>query len=328
MEVTMWNEPTSRDVGLFSDLSLFAETLNLASERGAITISVLETELEQRVRGRATVRNPSKRVSYQLLRELQDFNWLHSEEASKKNAKSTSYVLSPAGNAARSMWRTDRRAFRRLLVGQMHRLYVVPGWIVDRLWRINPDGQGEIIIPAPLREWKPKSKPWIDNAWTPELEDQASRSCANAKSVSKGAFPVGDVAWVKAVTEAWTRLSTLEPKNRQAEVYRPRHRLTLAMHEGAIKLLFDRCPYGISHADFPGTRLPTPPRYFRAWCPRLMALEFLVYTDTHPDVQGRLIFPTGAFRPTAPAERFEAIEDVRHPDGRLLWLHLSIATRK
>ena len=166
MKTVLWDEPTSRDVGLFSDLTLFAEALNLASERGVVTSSILENELEQRVRGRALLRNPSPRVAHQLLRELRDFRWLDASETARGDANSMAFVLSPDGEEARSIWRTDRQRFRRLLAARMHAQYVVPGWLIDRLWRVNPTGQGEVIIPAPIRDWRPRSRRWDQNAWT------------------------------------------------------------------------------------------------------------------------------------------------------------------
>ena len=321
MHNLLWNEPTSRDVGLFSDLTLFAEALNLAAERSAVTVAVLEGELEQRVRGHTLIRPPSSRVAYQLMRELRDFRWLIPCETPRGHLNSASYVLTSDGEDARATWRTDRRRFRRLLAEKMHAQYVVPGWLIDRLWRINPKGQGEVIIPAPMRDWKPRSKRWDQNAWTKQLADQASRSAENARTVSKGSFPVSDSDWIDAVRHAWQYLSTLHPKNRQAEDYRPRHRLMLAMHEGATRLLFNCQPYGETIPDFPGHKPPMPPRYFKAWCPRLMALELLVYSDTYRCVNGRLIFPTAVFRTAAPQSRFESIELIRHPDDRVLALH-------
>jgi hypothetical protein len=93
------------------------------------------------------------------------------------------------------------------------------------------------------------------------------------------------------------------------------------MQEAAVKLLFDCAPYGIQTIDFPGNKLPAPLRYFKGWCPRLMELEFIVYMDTFPAVSGRLIFSTAVYRKTAPKYRFDAVPDIRHPDGRVLQLH-------
>ena len=92
------------------------------------------------------------------------------------------------------------------------------------------------------------------------------------------------------------------------------------MREATIGLLFDRVPYGAANPDFPGERPPIYLRTFTGWCPRLESLELVFYTDWHPLVAGRLLFPVSVFRSSAPVDRFELLEEIRHPDGNGLWL--------
>ena len=66
---------------------------------------------------------------------------------------------------------------------------------------------------------------------------------------------------------------------------------------------------------------PLAPRNYMGWCPRLEALELIFYTDVHPSIPGRLIFPTSVFRKNAPEERFEKIGYIGDPNGKSLWLH-------
>ena len=93
------------------------------------------------------------------------------------------------------------------------------------------------------------------------------------------------------------------------------------MREAAIDLLFNRVPYASHEPDFPGRRPPVYLRTFMGWCPRLESLELIFYTDWHPWVNGRLMFPLGVFRPSAPANGFEPLMEIRKPDDSVLWLH-------
>jgi hypothetical protein len=93
------------------------------------------------------------------------------------------------------------------------------------------------------------------------------------------------------------------------------------MREAAIRLLFDRIPYGAAQPDFAGSGPPLSPRTFMAWCPRLESLEFIFYTDWHSSVYGRLLFPTAAFRLGSPSSQFEMVPGIVHPDGSNLFLH-------
>jgi hypothetical protein len=96
--------------------------------------------------------------------------------------------------------------------------------------------------------------------------------------------------------------------------------LTLAMRMATLNILFGGTPLGHSQPDIPMVH-PITPKTFKPWCPRLQALEFLGYTDWHPHVIGRLLFPTSVFRAQGATDQFESLPGICHPDGRNLFLH-------
>lgn len=319
-----WGKPPSLNVGLFTDLTLYAEALQLAEERGTITSAYLQQELSQRLLKLLSVERQSMRVAQDLVRELRQFGWVRPEDASAKGA-AVGHVLTEEGALALAESRQDRRAFRRRLAVRMHQVYVVPGWFVARLWRINEQGQGEVILPAPLQDWQPRSRPREQCAWGEELATEVVRAARAARAASPNAFPIADAEWTAAVKRQWTRLSNLSPRGREPKKrsasYRPRERLAQAMRAAALGLLFDRVPHGARPEEVQAEMPPLYPRKFMAWCPRLEVLEFIFYTDRHPAVNGRLVFPTAVFRPSAAAERFEAMPEIVDPEGIPLWLH-------
>ncbi len=273
---------------------------------------------------RRLVQRQSKRTVERLMRELRYFDWLQPRPISGEKLITTPHVITSEGQKALALSQKDARAFRRLLTVKMQRVYVIPGWFIARLWQINPTGQGEVILPTPLDGWRPSSKDWNDNTWDKTLHTQVLAVAQRARESSPDAFPIRDEAWLSTVRRAWDRLSALKPRSKRkrgSATYRPRARLALAMREAGVGLLFDRAPYGADEPDFSGDRPPIYPRTFMGWCPRLETLEMLFYTDWHPQVPGRLLFPTSVFRSSAPKERFEPLEDVQQPNGDLLWLH-------
>lgn len=323
-EMIQWPVPHSREVGLFTDLTLYAEALELATEDGAVTVSALQRGLGQRLQKMRLVLRQSPRTVERLMRELRYFGWLQPRQGTTDRLSTAPHVSTPDGRRALTLSRQDARAFRRLLTVKMQQVYVIPGWFIARLWQINPEGQGEIILPAPLADWRPSSRSWDDNHWDKALRVQTLAAAQRAREASPNAFPICDEDWLSAVQQAWERLSALKPRSHRKRgpvSYSPRTRLTLAMREASVGLLFDRVPYGFSQPDFPGSRPPIYLRTFMGWCPRLEALELIFYTDWHPQMAGRLLFPTGVFRPSAPTERFERLNGIQHPGGAPLWLY-------
>ncbi len=319
-----WPPPKSREVGLFTDLTLYAEALALAQADSAVTVFTLQRELGQRLQKMRLVPQQSERTVERLVREMRYFGWLQPKRQTGEKLSTAPHIMTPQGLEVLTLSHRDPRAFRRRLVVKMQETYAIPGWFVARLWQINPDGQGEVILPAPLPDWRPSSRSWNDNDWSNMLQRQTLAAARQSRQVSSSAFPITDQDWLGAVRHVWNRLSKLQPRGRRkvdSASYSPRTRLTLAMREAGVNLLFDRIPYGDQEPDFPGERPPIYLRTFMGWCPRLETLELIGYTDWHPRVAGRLLFPTSVFRSSAPTSQFEVLREVQNPCGDSLWLH-------
>jgi hypothetical protein len=308
-------------VGVFSDLSLYADALALADELHGITAPLLRENLGPRFRSLQLVKQQSASAAQKLLQELQFFGWLKALESPNKSRHQPEAVITPPGRLALDQAKGDRRTFVRSLTERLHQLYVVPGWFVDRLWTINP-GQGEVILPSPSDAWSPTPSTRRAKAWTAELEDETLQAAARARTTNPHAFPVDDLTWSHTVRVAWERLRdrrVRRPSSSRDPVTGSRSGLTLALRAASLTLLFSKTPFGHGEPDIESQR-PFTPRTFRPWCPRLQALELIGYTDWHPDVQGRLLFPTALFRTSGDDGQFEAIPAIRHPDGRTLFL--------
>jgi len=319
-----WPKPEIGEVALFTDLTLHTEALQLALSQGTITVISLQSGLKQRLQKMRLVVRQSKRTVERLMRELRVFGWIEPVTSQKESLAATPHVITDSGKDALSLSLRSPHDFRRLLTSKMQQTYVIPGWFIARLWQINPTGQGEVILPAPPSDWQPKPRSAESQTWDDALRAQSLRAAHLARQSNASAFPVQDSDWLLAVERSWERLSAPqnhEPEDHVLSSYSPRRRLTSAMREAAIGLLFNRIPYGAKNPDFPGNRPPVYLRTFMGWCPRLESLELLFYTDWHPWVNGRLLFPVSVFRSSAPPEEFEPLQAVQHPDNRVLWLH-------
>jgi hypothetical protein len=319
-----WDKPKSRNVGLFIDLSLYSEALKITAERASITALHLRQELSQRTRGLLFVEEQSERVARDLARELNEFGWLQRSNGSGRSVENTLYTLTPDGN---EILRLNDRQVRRHLAVKMHERYTIPGWFIARLWKINPTGQGEVILPSPPSDWRPKARPWDEKEWTDDLTVQVKKASRMAEIVCPGSFPISDDIWVQAVSEAWRHLGTWKQKRKadasgeKIRTFSPRRRLALAMRRAAIEILFNVVPFGRQEVDIWSNKQPLFPRAFTVWCPRLADLEFVFYTDKHPNIVGRLIFPTSVFRQDAPSPPFEKVSDIQSPEKDFLWLY-------
>ena len=315
-----WPTPSGRIVGMFTDLSLYAVALALAAEQEFVSIHALQEQIGPRLRKMLLVKQQSERTITDLVRELTIFQWLKPSGRGQSGSHFAYYSITKEGQEALRLAHFQESAFLRLLAVKMHEAYTIPGWFIARLWKINPHG-GEVIIPAPLPDWRPISKSWNDFKWDTLLIKQTQRALESAKQANECAFPISEQDWQEAVQRAWERISNLSPHEPKAESYRPRPRLAIAMREASVSLLFSNIPYGLKNSDFPGSRLPVHPRTYMGWCPRLEALELLFYTDWHPKINGRLLFPTSLFRKSATQGKFEALSAIQHPDGSTLCLY-------
>lgn len=335
MSLKTWSLPKSRSIGLFTDLSLFSEALELGFGT-FITKELLLEDLSQRFKGLLFIKNQSSSGIDDLIRELRAFKWLD-YCSNNSNSINPKYCLTEDGIKAFELYKLNKKGFLRLLTSKMHEAYTIPGWLVHRLFTINPKGQGEVVIPAPPRDWSPNSKKWEDNSWSNELEDQTNKSMKLIDQFFPGAFPIEEDAWINKVKNAWNRLSNLtqrrvakftgskDQEKGRMEKYKPRRRLAMAMREAAVSHLFSNIPPNETKPDFSVDKDPLAPRTYMAWCPRLEALELIFYTDVHPFVPGRLLFPTSVFRGWSINDsKYEVIKTIKNPDGELLYLHQPI----
>jgi hypothetical protein len=336
-DIGVWPTPESRDFSELSDPLLFSEVLEIAEKEGYVSVEKLMSEsegLRNIIRRLWVVERPTKTTIEGIFSAMKSFGWLEESRAG-------SLKLTPDGVKTYHISNEDKKYFRRILLEKMHSRYVIPGWIVSRLLALNCNGQGEIVLPSPLKEWQPEPVKWENRYWTEDLEFQTIRAAETANRVFPGSFPIDNIMWVNLVKSNWDKLSTrarrrvakLGKKGQPSEekpkinTYSPRGRLSQAMREAAIELLFSAY-YPVKGflmdfqlLEFRSEKLPIPPRAFGAWAPRLEALELIFYTDSHPFVSGRLLFPCATFRDKADTPPFEIIRGVKDPRGRLLCLH-------
>lgn len=321
-----WPTPPSRDYKGLSDINLYAEVLQIAAT-GPVSVSKLMSEeegLRQRLRKLVLIQNPTKTNVGALLSTLEAFRWLES------HAHRERFLITEEGQQARELSEKDRRGFRRLLASKLHERFAIPGWFIHRLHALNPKRQGEIVLPAPGPLDRSKRRTWAKNEWLPELDAIVISAAEQAEALLPGSFPIDSLVWLEEVRATWRRLGQGNPPtarkaggdiNHLADVtFGVRERLFHAMRETAVNLLFGPHGPGMSRADFLDDRLPLPPRSFTVWCPRLSELEFIFYTDYHPQIVGRVIVPCGAFRNRV-VQPFESISAIRDPQNRTLCLY-------
>jgi len=326
-----WPTPLKRNVGLFTDLKLFSDALEIGEKQREFSKSQLAEGLSKRVKGLIFIDELSKRVLDDLIRELMDFEWIQ-----KAPANSSKFMLTGKGKEARTKYEVDKRSYIKQLIVEMHRVYTIPGWFVNRLWELNPGGQGEIVVPAPLRSWIPESRKWENQKWDMELDEQVVEAVRLIKKISDGAFPIDEKTWLKEVKNAWERLSNIPPRTiakqkitdkkemkekGKIKTYAPRRRLFNAMKEAAVNLFFGNRNPVSGKADFASGKQPLYSRNYMAWCPRLAELGLILYTDSHPQIPGRLIFPVSVFKKNSDMASFHALEDINNPTGERLFLH-------
>jgi hypothetical protein len=338
-----WPSPQHRDIGLFTNASLYADALTLASESDhGLNEDIIKAELGPRRAGLAerrpifdaeegfiSYRGISQRVARDLVKELIRFGWIRRPD----RASTDTCFLTDDGDYALSLHRISSYEFRQTVAGKLQQLYSVPGWFIDRLWKINAEHQGEVFIPMPNKTWAPPAWKWENNDWRSEFEDLTLESLRRANKVLSDSLPVEETEWVSAVHKAWSRFSSLKRKEfhtREIIVdgFSPRQRLTMSMQEAAIALLFDPKPPHENDQDIHtrGTRKyiisEKSPRILRLWTARLEDLNMLFYTDNVRDAPGRLIFPVAVFLTGEPSADFVRQDGIVTPTGQHLYYHM------
>lgn len=320
-----WPAPKLYGVGNFTEFGLYQVALTIAKINGFINQEVLMSEIPQRIKGLVVVDSISS-TSYQyLIRELLHFQFIAKQyNASEKTEK---YIITSYGKSYLSLCSTNSEAALDFLLEKMQDVFITPAWFVKRLWELNRIGQGQIVIPLPLKEWHPKSRIWTENNWDQEIET-VSRETANLiQKKIPGAFPYDIEEWVEAIKNEYVRLGCQKPKGNKTDMndedvhFSVRNRLSLAMKTVAVRKFFSRLNPQTDYLEFPNKRSDMTHRSFMVWCPRLAAFDMIFYTDNNPEIPGRLLFPVSAFKHFNQNSSYIKKSFIVDPDGACLYIH-------
>ena len=322
-----WPAPKLYGVGNFTEFSLYQVALTIAKINGYINQEVLVSEFPQRIKGLIVVDSISA-TSYQyLIRELLHFQFI--EKQQKIIEKTEKYFITCFGENYLSLCEKDRTAALDLLLEKMQNVFITPAWFVKRLWELNKDGQGQIVIPLPLKEWHPKSCVWSEKNWSSEIESVSRETALLIQQKIPGAFPFEVDRWVSALKEEYVRLGSQKPKGsitdmRDEDVhFSVRNRLSLAMKTIAVRKFFSRNNPQTGNLDFPNKRSEMTHRSFMVWCPRLAAFDMIFYTDNNPEIPGRLLFPVSVFKDEDQGSSYlyKKKSFITDPHGHCLYVH-------
>jgi len=121
MSNELWPQPRRRDVGVFSDSTLYIDALDLAAQHDGITPSFLQKELRPRLRALRLVRQQSASVVRRLVDELHLFGWLEMVGTVDRQRTAARARLTPQGQATLELAQTDRQAFASFLLPRQKR---------------------------------------------------------------------------------------------------------------------------------------------------------------------------------------------------------------
>lgn len=322
-----WLKPKGRSLSASSDLDLFYLSMNLAHKYGSFSKESLAEELGERVKGLILIRELSPSAIDKLLKELKAFGWVDGDISTTNGSFDIkSFKLTTEGTKAFELYKTNKRKFLHLLIKKMHEEYIIPGWFVNRLWQINPKGQGQVIIPAPVKSWNPSERLWENKEWDEELEDQTLESKRIINRMAKGSFEIDNNIWIEEVKNAWISQGNSIRKKYQGKKavthYSPRRRLALAMRAAAVHILFNVEIPESKISEFNTSKSPLEPRSFSAWCPRLDELELIFYTDFNAKIPGRILFPVASFKEEVIIkDKYEEIKSIKNLHGEHICLH-------
>jgi hypothetical protein len=305
--------------------------LKYATGKPYFGVSDLRDLLSNRVIGLIFSEKISDTGINNLIDELFLFKWITPWEGNSSHG-TIYYCLTDLGRQSIKDYETNpAELFYVQLIANLHEVYAIPGWFIQRLWDINTKDQGLVIIPAPPKNWNPKARKWEKNIWDIELENVTRQVHETVQTISKYSFPIEIDLWIKTVKLKWDRLSThqkkrkskkrkIEDLNEKNELFAPRKRLALAMKEAAVELLFSNANIKTRSNDFENYRYPLVTRKLQAWSSRLEELGLLYYTDYNQKIPGRLIFPISVFRREGNSN-FQIIESIKNPEGLKLCIY-------
>ena len=322
-----WPKPKGRTLSASSDLDLYYLSMNLAYKYGSFSKEILSEELSERVKGLMLIRELSPSALDKLLKELKAFGWVDGDiNTNSGSFDIKSFKLTDEGHVAFELYNSNRRKFLHELIMKMQFEYTIPAWFVNRLWQINPEGQGQVVIPSPLKSWNPTGRMWENNEWDDELNFQTLESKRIINIVAKGAFEVEDRLWLETVKNKWEGHGKIKRKKyhskQEVTHYSPRRRLALAMQAAAVHILFNLNNPQNNLSEFHTLKSPLEPRSFSAWCPRLDELELIFYTDFNPKIPGRIIFPVASFKKgNFRKEKYEELSSICNLNNEHLCIH-------
>lgn len=316
-----WQYKKSYGVGLFTDLNLYVEALKLAKSHGYVNVPMLEKNLSERVIGLKYIETFKKRTFQDLIRELVKFRYLVK--------KDSDYYLTQPGIELIGLYSNSISRYYDTILERMNAEYVIPGWFVHRLWNINPDGQGQVVIPSPIKNWKPEKKKWEDNKWDDELDRITTETHAQINKRLASSFPIDLLFWKIKVKDEYERLGTQKQRiiakktkeniGKRMEYFAPRGRLTQAMKNVSVVLLFGSEFNSLK--DFLSRNPPMTARNFMVWCPRLESFELIYYSDYFEEIPGRLLFPCSVYKTQNKSENYELIKSIKAPNEKFLYKH-------
>jgi len=315
----MWNSPKLFGVGQFVEMRLYGIVLTIVKSFGYLTIDLLQQEIPERIKGLIVVNTISKRTCDDLIRELLYFEFL------KRNKISNIYSITDEGNSYLELLAHAPQRAKDLLLKKTQEVFITPGWFVNRLWELNPKGQGQIVIPTPVRSsiGKLSSRVWDDYQWNPQVDTATEETYNQIKKALPTSFPIDYEVWRKKVRMEYERLGTLKPKTRKRTPhFSSRKRLSLAMQNVSVKYFFSKVNPLTDELELPDNkRSDMTHRAFMIWCPRLEYFNLLVYTDYLDAIPGRLVYPISKFKDIKFYQGFSEIPFIENPKYQHLYMY-------
>lgn len=335
VQLEFWPTPKLRGVGFYSDSNIYTEVLSYGSQVNFFTKSDLKELLVNNVRGLTYKEFISDTAIENLVKELVSFKWIENYKKSdsesllaleKAVGLSQIFCVTEEGKSSLEIANRDLNLFFDSIIKKLYDLYIIPGWFIQRLWDLNPNGQGLIVVPTPMKDWNPNTRKWEDNEWTDELSKQVSICHEIITSKLNSAFPIDIDSWSVEVKRVWNNLGGAKPRIRNLDIlsrnsYTPRKRLALSMKEATVRLLFANLNPRTKKNDFNLNKDPLLPRTFTYWCTRLEELGMLNYTDFNTLIPGRIIYPVCSFNPRTNMNNFRELAGVSNLQKRNLILH-------
>jgi len=321
-----WKFKNNHSVGLFTDMNLYYDALAIAKNKGFINVYILEKNLLERVIGLKYIETFKKRAFQDLIRELNRFKLIYKDE--------NDFYLTESGIKLLQIYEKSKEKYFDFLLDKMNSENGIPGWFINRLWTINPAGQGQVVVPSPIKSWKPGKQKWQDNQWNKELAIVSEETHIQINRRLPNSFPMNIETWISEVKKEYERLGKRkqrrvakkdkEDEDKKMEFFAPRGRLTFAMKNVAVKFLFSNKYIANETIDFIANKKSDDPinsRTFMVWCPRLETFELLYYSDYFEEIPGRLIFPCSVFGTNKDLANFSLVHTIAAPSKELLFRH-------